>query len=205
MDPETVEKARRGCPEALEALLRGLVPPLLALARRLAGDTQDAEDLVSEALYRGWVRLGKLRDPGAAVPWFRRILLNVWKDSLRRKTRKQLFLEDARETGAARGEPDAGEPEALAAFDPAARAEAAELREGVDRALAALPPGQRAVMSLRLEGDLSVAEIAKALGTTAERVKANLWHARRKLRSLLGVRGVAEEGPGAERRDAPRT
>lgn len=205
VDPETVERAQRGCPAAMEGLLGELVPPLLALACRLSGNPHDAEDLVTTALYKGSVKLSRLEDPSRVTPWFRRILLNVWKDSLRRKARRELLLEDVRRETGAPGNDGGLEPEAAAVFDPVARAEEQEIRAEVERALDALPPGQRAVMALRLEGDLSAAEIAEALGTTPDRVKANLWHARRRLRTLLRSHEKQNGPPGRARNDAPGT
>jgi DNA-directed RNA polymerase specialized sigma24 family protein len=42
------------------------------------------------------------------------------------------------------------------------------------------------VLALAIDEGLSVAEIAEILQASADRVKANLWHARRRLRALLG-------------------
>jgi len=173
VDPEIVAKARHGDARALEALLRALTPPLLRVAVRLAGDASQAEELVTEALYRGATKLGKLREPEAAGAWFRRILLNLWRDHLRRTRKQDIFLEDL------------PEPAAPASFDPSARIEAIEESEALARAVSSLPPLQRAALTLQLEGGLSVEEIADEIGSTADRVKANLWHARRRLREML--------------------
>jgi RNA polymerase sigma factor (sigma-70 family) len=173
VDPEIVAKASHGDARALEALLRALTPSLLRVAVRLAGDETTAEELVTEALYRGATKLGKLREPEAAGAWFRRILLNLWRDHLRRTRKQDLFLEDL------------PEPAAPASFDPSARIEAIEESEALARAVSSLPPLQRAALTLQLEGGLSVEEIADEIGSTADRVKANLWHARRRLREIL--------------------
>ncbi|HLU48125.1 MAG TPA: sigma-70 family RNA polymerase sigma factor, partial [Planctomycetota bacterium] len=61
---------------------------------------------------------------------------------------------------------------------------ATEIEDRVCRALASLPPIQRAVVSLRLEG-LDTREIAALLDSTTDRVKSNLYHARARLRVLL--------------------
>jgi RNA polymerase sigma factor (sigma-70 family) len=161
-----------------------LTPPLLRVAVRLAGDGSTAEELVTEALYRGATKLGKLREPGAAATWFRRILFNLWRDGLRRARKQDLSLEDL------------PEPAAPASFDPSAKLEAIEESEALARAISSLPPLQRAALTLQLEGGLSIEEIADEIGSTAERVKANLWHARRRLREILSgnVGKVATNG-----------
>ena len=53
------------------------------------------------------------------------------------------------------------------------------------RALAALPPDQRAAIALFHLEDLSIAETAIALNVPAGTVKTRLMHARRKLRAAL--------------------
>jgi DNA-directed RNA polymerase specialized sigma24 family protein len=57
--------------------------------------------------------------------------------------------------------------------------------------VARLPQKQRATLVLRVYQDLSHAEIASVLGTTAGAVKANVFHALGNLKKLL-----AEEATG---------
>jgi RNA polymerase sigma factor (sigma-70 family) len=173
VDPETVQKARRGDAGAVEALARALTPELWRLAVHLSGDRALAEDLVTEALYRGIAKLRRLRKETAVGGWFRKILVHRWRDWLRRNREAPVLLE-------------AGvEPAAPESTDPVLQAESTEAFELVAAEIAQLPPGQRAVLALRLDGVLSPTEIAKVLGTKADRVKANLWHGRRRLRERL--------------------
>jgi RNA polymerase sigma factor (sigma-70 family) len=62
----------------------------------------------------------------------------------------------------------------------------------VRRALAALPPGQRAVVVLRYWEDLSVTETARLLGRTEGTVKSQAAKGLAALRALLG-QDVLEE------------
>jgi RNA polymerase sigma factor (sigma-70 family) len=63
----------------------------------------------------------------------------------------------------------------------------AKVRESarVRRAVARLPPKQRATLILRVYQDLPHREIAAALGTTVGAVKANFFHALGNLKRLL--------------------
>lgn len=65
--------------------------------------------------------------------------------------------------------------------------EARAAAPSVARALAALPAGQRATVALFYLEDLSVAEVAAALGVPAGTVKTRLMAAREKLRLALGA------------------
>jgi RNA polymerase sigma-70 factor (ECF subfamily) len=58
---------------------------LYGLARRLAGD--EAEDLVQECLMRGFRSFGQLKRREAAGAWLAAILVNAYRDRLRREAR----------------------------------------------------------------------------------------------------------------------
>jgi RNA polymerase sigma factor (sigma-70 family) len=72
-----------------------------------------------------------------------------------------------------------------AAPDPANRAAWQQFGHALTSALQQLPPEQREVFSLWVEGDLSVEEIAQATAQDAEATKSRLRYARAKLRAAL--------------------
>jgi RNA polymerase sigma-70 factor, ECF subfamily len=71
--------------DAFQALARAQLPRLLALARRLTRD--GAEDLVQEALLRGYLAYGSLEADEAGGGWLRVILVNVHRDRERKRAR----------------------------------------------------------------------------------------------------------------------
>lgn len=71
--------------ESFQALARCELPRLLALARRLT--REDAEDLVQEALLRGYRSYASLERDETGGPWLRAILVNVHRDRLRKDNR----------------------------------------------------------------------------------------------------------------------
>lgn len=71
--------------ESFQALARAELPRLLALARRLTRG--DPEDLVQEALLRGYRSWASLQDEQAGGGWLRAILVNVHRDRLRQQAR----------------------------------------------------------------------------------------------------------------------
>jgi RNA polymerase sigma-70 factor, ECF subfamily len=71
--------------ESFQRLASAELPALYWLARRLVRD--GAEDLVQEALLRAYRSYGTLRQDAAAGPWLKRILVNVFRDQLRRQAR----------------------------------------------------------------------------------------------------------------------
>lgn len=75
--------------------------------------------------------------------------------------------------------------ERWASLDAEAEIESCEQRALVDDLLAALDPGERAVVRLRFAGDLSQTEIARQLGTSQSSVSRLLTGALEKLRDSL--------------------
>src|SRR5829696_7587750 len=71
--------------ESFQRLATAELPALYWLARRLVRD--GAEDLVQEALLRAYRSFGTLRQDTAAGPWLKCILVNVFRDQLRRQAR----------------------------------------------------------------------------------------------------------------------
>lgn len=71
--------------ESFQALACSQLPRLLALARHLTRD--DPEDLVQDALLRGYRSYGSLTDDDAAGGWLKAILVNVHRDRQRKRAR----------------------------------------------------------------------------------------------------------------------
>lgn len=134
-----------------------LRPALYRYCRHLTRSPWDAEDLAQDVLARAFVTLGKL---GTAPPnpqaWLFRVASNAWIDQQRRL----------------RPAPDAT-PETVA--DPRAT------REAAGTLIARLAPQERAAVVLKDVFDLPIEDIAEALATTPNAVKAALHRGRGKL------------------------
>jgi RNA polymerase sigma-70 factor (sigma-E family) len=137
---------------------------LLATALHLTGDAHLAEDLVQNALVRLYLAWGRARTTSTAAD-ARRILLNGFVDHQRRPwVRRERAAEDLPDSAAV--ETPRGDPELMAA-------------------LAALPPRMRAAVVLRHVEDLSVEDVADALGCSTGTVKSQTARGLDKLRAAL--------------------
>ena len=157
--------AQHGERDALERLAARWRPRHYAHARRLLGRSDGASDAVQDAwasILRG---LGRLREADRFPAWSYAIVTRRCHDVMRRKGREAVL------------DPDFDPP------DPAAEGgeQAAELR----RAMAALPPDQRAAIALFYIEGFSIGEIAEAIRIPEGTVKTRLFHARRALRRQL--------------------
>lgn len=119
-----VTRAQEGDAGAVAALLKDLAPRLHRFAMRLTGDGNMTESVVEETFYRGVLKLKKLRRPDRVYAWFRRILLNVWRDELRSRKHRSLSLDAIHE------------PQAPLAADPVTRLHGKELKKRVAEAMA---------------------------------------------------------------------
>lgn len=164
-------RVQRGDTAAFDSLVRGYVRRARAIANRLMGDPDDADDLVQDAFLRALERIATVDPARPFGSWFFRVLVNAGMDAHRRRRVR-------------RTEPEA--PEAASSMpSPAESVEQAEIRDRFERALAALPARQRLVVwSFEVDG-MSIKEIAGSLGVTEVTVRWYLHQGRRALRTAL--------------------
>ncbi len=74
--------------DAIRSLLLARLPDAHKLANWILHDPVAAEDAVQEAALLAWDRRRSLRDPASADAWFNRILVNVCRAELRRRSRR---------------------------------------------------------------------------------------------------------------------
>ena len=148
-----------------DAFVGASAPGLLRMSIALAGDRGAAEDLLQDVLERMYVAWPRIEDPMA---YARRALVNASSNRWRLRARRPEHpLFEASEPLV----PDGTELHGS--------------RDELVRAVAMLPPRQRAVVVLRFLADLSEAETAQTLGCTTGTVKSQTARALAKLRELI--------------------
>jgi RNA polymerase sigma-70 factor (ECF subfamily) len=158
-----IRAALAGDRTALEQLLRPHRRGVVAVCYGILGNAEDAEDAAQETFLRALRGLSRFRGDAAFHSWLIRIALNLcfsWKRS-RRPT--QMWEEDFSRSGAA-------SPEVIAV---------SHLR--LMQALDTLPPRRRAALLLKEWEGCSMAEIGALMGWNEDRVKNELYRARRAL------------------------
>jgi RNA polymerase sigma factor (sigma-70 family) len=138
----------------------------------VVGDLHEAEDLVQETLLKVARRWPRVRRMDHAVPYARRILVNLALRDRPKRSRRRAELSEAN-----------GDRPALPAIP-------VERHDEVHAALAALPPRQRAVLVLRYFLDLPETEVAAALHCPTGTVKSTASRALARLVRTLRT-GVA--------------
>ena len=79
------EQASKGNDECFVKLCNALQEKLFYTAKGILGDESLAFDAVSEAVFRAYKGIKRLREPRYVGTWFTRILLNVSKDMYKRR------------------------------------------------------------------------------------------------------------------------
>lgn len=165
-----------GDEQALSELYGRHAPMLLALARRILGTTEDAEEALQEAFVQAWSRAGRY-DPGrsSVSTWLALLVRSRSIDRLRTRqvvdrTETQAHREDRRTHASAEG---------------VGRVLDDERRQRVRRELATLPEEQRRVLEMAFYQGLTQREIAETAGLPLGTVKTRTLLAMKKLRGAL--------------------
>jgi RNA polymerase sigma factor (sigma-70 family) len=171
---------------AYEALVKSHRAAFLRLARRLAKDPEDAEDLLQETLVDAYRAFGRFRAESHFYSWVARIMTNNYLDRIRRRQCALVSLDAPAE-----------EAEPLELPDDSANPERLLLREQFDQplqsALDALQPLHRATVLLcDIEG-ATYEEAARVEACPVGTIRSRLHRAHRYLqRFLANVTGTAQ-------------
>ena len=160
------EAARLGDPQAIASLLETAQPDIRRYARATCRSSADAEDATQEAMWILFRHVGTIRSL---------VVFSAWLFSVVRRECLRL----ARKAGLAPSIDD-GEAETLLL----SRSEV-DLRLDVAAAFEALPAHYRDVALMRDVKEMTIDEIAAALGASRQTVKARLHRARALMREYL--------------------
>ena len=180
-DVVLVAASQRGDRDALDALLRRHHDRILAVCRRVTGNSADAADAAQEALMAIARGIGRFDGTSAFSTWAYRVATNASLDELRRRGRRPLPTEDDDLAHVVGPGPRHGSSATVSASD-------VEARIDIDRALAGLPPHWRAALVLRDLCGLDYAEIAQVLAIPGGTVRSRIARARAALAPVLSDR-----------------
>jgi RNA polymerase sigma-70 factor, ECF subfamily len=165
-----VRQAQAGDLVAFERLYRENERKVFGLCFRLSSDPALAEELTQEVFVRAWRKLSSFRGESAFSSWLYPLTVNVAlseRRSRRRRDARIIATEDP------------------ASLERAPRSPAPEAGFDLEKAMATLPPGARAVFVLHDVEGRTHEEIAQLLGLAPGTSKAQLHRARRLLREAL--------------------
>jgi len=167
-----LERARAGDGQAFDLLVRAHFPRVYAIAFRLAGNHEDAEDLAQEAFVRAHRGLALYRGESSFSTWIYRIAVHLARDRFRRAGRRpgvELLVAD----------------ELSGAGGPAEDLDGRELRRVIVDAIGRLPERLRTALVLRALEGLDYEDVAAATGVTPDTARTHVMQARRALARWL--------------------
>lgn len=184
MDEATIERARRGDAEAMEALLTAVTPTVERFVRRVCPGG-DVDDVLQETLLSILTHLDRFEGRSALTSW----VFALTRSACSRRHR------------GLKNQPHDGD-EAVAVLpdvapDPESRAADTELSDALTRALGSLSEEHREVILLRDVEGLTAPEAAAAIGVSVDALKSRLHRARAALREALRpvLEGPASAAP----------
>jgi len=161
--------------DALDQFLAGVERRAYRIARYSLGGSDEALDVVQEAMFRLCERYAH-RPSEQWKPLFYRILANAITDHHRKTARKHARI------GGAMPASEPGSEE----FEPSAMLEQRELGARLEAEIGRLPEQQRQCFLLRCWEQLSVAETARIMGISIGSVKTHYHRALARLGVLTG-------------------
>jgi RNA polymerase sigma-70 factor (ECF subfamily) len=180
-----VARLRGGEDDAYHELLRIHGGRLLAVARRLMRNEEDARDCLQDGLLSAFRSIDGFEGEAKLGTWLHRIVVNACLMRLRARKRKPEELTDPQLLEFDRYGFRIG-PTEMAPTSADELLEREEVREQVRKGIDDLPENYRIVLVLRDIEELSTAETAEMLGMTPSAVKVRLHRARLALRKQLG-------------------
>jgi RNA polymerase sigma-70 factor (ECF subfamily) len=186
-DTALLADLRAGRAAAYEQLVRTHGGRLLAVARRLLANEDDARDALQEAFLNAFRNIHRFEGQALLSTWLHRIVVNVSLMKLRSRRRKpeeslDHLLPAFRDDGHFMERFESGAEPADARL--AREEEHAAVRAAIDD----LPEHSRTILLLRDIEGMSTQDVADQLGITANAVKLRLHRARQALRTLLAPR-----------------
>jgi RNA polymerase sigma-70 factor, ECF subfamily len=182
-DAALVAAAKRGDGRAFEILVGRHQPRIRAIASRFTRVPEDAEDIAQQSFQKAFIHLQQFEGNSAFSTWLTRITINEALMWLRkRRAAPEVPIEDS--------STEQGITLPLESPDPGPSPEESymqrEWKQILSRAMNKLTPAMRTAIELRHMSELSTGETAGIMKLSAGAVKGRIFHARRKLRVLLG-------------------
>jgi RNA polymerase sigma factor (sigma-70 family) len=173
-DAELLTRFQHGDDSAFNALVLRYQEKLYWVARRFVVHHDDADDVVQDVFVKAYHALKKFRGDSQLYTWLYRITVNHSLNTIRKnKLREIVRLDELLGIESSNEE------------NPQEMSMKTEEQLLITKAIASLPEKQKAVFILRYYEELSYQEISDMLKITVGGLKANFFHAVRKIEAYV--------------------
>jgi len=178
LDAEIIKLAQQGNADAFSALFHTYKARVYSLCLRMTNNAAQAEDLTQDAFLQVFRKLDRFRGDSALSTWLHRIAVNTVLMHFRKKSLRQLSLDEPYSSNDGRQIPrEYGMKDT--------RLAGCVDRIALTTAIKELPHGYRTVFLLHEVDGYEHQEIAEMLGCSIGNSKSQLHKARRRIRELL--------------------
>lgn len=169
-----IEDFNNGNEQAYNQLVVRYQEKIYWIVRRLIPDHDEANDVTQNVFIKAYHSLKSFKGDSSFYTWIYRIAVNLSLNELRKKKIRRTFSID-------------DEAHQLRSLDahPLEQLEHDERTKQIQKAIERLPDKQKKVFLLRYYEELPYEEIAKILHTSVGGLKANYFHAVRKIGEYL--------------------
>ena len=180
-----IEQAQRGDLSAFDALVLRHQQEVFAVALRMLGDRDEAQDVAQDAFVRAYRSIGGFRLEAKLSTWLVSITMNLCRNRRRWWARRKRIIAGSFDASLESEEGSLSDSVADPSPTPAAVAEQRDRSRQLLAALQLLSEGEREVIVLRDLQGCSYEEIARTLRCQIGTVKSRLNRARWQLRARL--------------------
>ncbi len=173
-DLELVEEFKAGHVEGFNELVKRYRERVYWIARRIIGSHADADDIVQDVFVRVYKALGNFRAESGFYTWIYRIATNVSLNALQSKRIREFIRYDEvlEEILPSDSKTDEG-------------IQQNEYQAILKKAIERLPAKQKMVFMMRYYDELPYEEMAKMLKKSVGGLKANYFHALKKIGAFV--------------------
>ena len=188
-DKELVRRAQGDDPWAIEQLILRYQKKIYSIAyQMLSGDAEEAKDRTQDVFLQAFQKIKQFEGKASFYTWLYRIAINTCIDARRRRRRWQeiffpwRFGKNSQEESTAMPEEY---PDTEKNTDPLTTVSGRQLEVDVRKAMKMLSAKQRSIFQLKVFHELSIKEIAEAMGLAEGTVKSHLFRATRVMQKQL--------------------
>lgn len=172
-DEKLIEMVKNGDSESFAPLIERYKMAIYRLVYQMVHNRDDAEDLVQETFIKAYQGIKTFKSGYKFLPWLFRIATNHTLNFIKKERKVDVQpLEWAQNYKDDKGDPVQIIKEKM-------------LKEKIAKAMEQLPEDYRVILILRVEEQLSYAEISQALGIPVGTVMSRLARARQQLRNIF--------------------
>jgi RNA polymerase sigma-70 factor (ECF subfamily) len=176
-------QVKAGDKSAFRIIVEKYQQRVINVAYRILGDPEDAEEIAQETFLKAYLSAKSYKPQAELFTYLYTIVTHLALNRLRKKRRLRWFSLDSLDDSEGGSNPE----EILT--DPTDRPDEAlertEREEVVRRALASLPPAQKAAMVLSRYEGLSYSQIAEVMDISVSAVESKLYRAKQTLKKKL--------------------